>query len=365
MRENRLLLLTPDFPPNNGGVARYLSKLATHFSSRILVISSVKNSAQTTPFPVLEQQLLNPFFWPKWIESVRLFFTFRQSYDIALLSHVLPFGTAAFFSSLFTKKQYVIFVHGMDVRLACSNFIKKQIAKVVFKHARVVVANSRSLAQEVAEIFDVTLPLVVYPCLESVTKTQSHLTTDRELSVITLRFLTVSRLVKRKGHTQVLMALAELKKSKSIPSFQYDIVGDGPMLQTLKDLAGQFHLDEVVFHGLVNDEQLVNFYMNADIFLMPVIDDVKDKEGFGFVFIEAANYEVPSISTQISGINEAIINNQTGLLVKPNDHEDLCRAISVLSNSTEMRIRLGKQAKEHVEQNFTCSQQFAKLEPYL
>jgi glycosyltransferase involved in cell wall biosynthesis len=361
MSNNRLLLLTPDFPPNNGGVARYLSKLASYFSSRILVISSVKNSAQTIPFPVLEQQLLNPFFWPKWIETVKLLFTFRQSYDIALTSHVLPFGTAAFFSFLFTKKPYIVFVHGMDVRLACSNFRKKHIAKIVFKHARVVVANSRSLAQEVSDKFGVSLPLVVYPCIES----KAGKTADWKQERRQIRYLTVSRLVERKGHIKVLMALAELKQSKSIPNFQYDIVGEGPMLQSLKDLAEQLHLDEVVFHGSVDDNLLEKFYMNADIFLMPVIDDLKDKEGFGFVFIEAANYEVPSISTQVSGVDEAIIDNQTGLLAKPNDHADLCRSIAVLSNTIEMRLRFGKQAKKNVEQNFTCAQQFAKLEPYL
>ncbi len=165
MSENRLLLLTPDFPPNKGGVARYLSKLTSYFASRILVITSVKNSAQTVPFPVLEQELLNQFFWPQWIVSIKLLFSFRQSYDIVLTSHVLPFGTVSFVASLFTKKPYVVFVHGMDVRLACSNFIKKHIAKIVFKHARVVVANSSALAQEVSEIFRVALPLVVYPCL--------------------------------------------------------------------------------------------------------------------------------------------------------------------------------------------------------
>ena len=180
-----------------------------------------------------------------------------------------------------------------------------------------------------------------------------------------LRFLTVSRLVERKGHTQVLMALAELKQSQSIPKFQYDIVGEGPMAQSLKDLAGQLHLDEVEFHGAVDDKELETFYANADVFLMPVLNDQKDKEGFGFVFIEAANYEVPSISTQISGVDEAIIDNQTGILVKPNDHADLCRAIALLSNTIEIRLRFGKQAKEHVEQNFTCEKQFEKLEPYL
>jgi len=365
MSNNRLLLLTPDFPPNKGGVARYLSKLASYFSSRILVITSVKNASQTIPFPVLEQQLLNPFFWPKWIETVKLLFSLRQSYDIALTSHVLPFGTVAFFSFLFTKKPYVVFVHGMDVRLACSNFIKKHIAKIVFKHARVVVANSRSLAQEVSDKFGASLPLVVYPCLEKRTEEIPPALLTVFDSSSTIRYLTVSRLVERKGHIQVLMALAELKQSKSIPNFQYDIVGDGPMMQSLKDLAGQLHLDEVVFHGAVDDAELEKFYMNADIFLMPVLDDQIDKEGFGFVFIEAASYEVPSISTQISGVDEAIIDNQTGILVKPNDHADLCRAIALLSNTIEMRLRFGKQAREYVEQNFTCAQQFAKLEPYL
>lgn len=365
MNGNRLLLLTPDFPPNHGGVARYLSRLANYFAERITVVTSVAGAVQSSPFPVIEQPLLSKFFWPQWLTSVAHFIKLRSSYDIVITSHLIPFGTAALLTSFVTKKPFVVIVHGMDVRLATKNFIKKKLARIVLKHARIIVANSRALSQEVAETFGVALPLVVYPCMESLPKNKSHLTTDRELSVIPIKLLTVGRLIKRKNHTQVLMALAELKQSQFIPKFSYDIVGQGPMEETLKELAWQLHLDEVKFHGAIDDEQVNQLYTNADLFVMPVLDDKFDKEGFGYVFLEAASYGLPSISTRISGVDEAIIDRETGLLIQPNNQNDLSRAISELMNNTKLRLQLGEKAKTHVEQNFICAHQFSKLEAYL
>lgn len=367
MNTNRLLLLTPDFPPNHGGVARYLSRLTDYFSSRIFVITSVHGAWKTSPFTVIEQQLLSPFFWPHWLVSVRSLILLRQTYDIVLTSHLLPFGTAAWLAKFITKKNYVVIVHGMDVRLASKHFIKKYIAQIVLKNALVVVANSQALSQEVAETFGVALPLVVYPCLEktAVEKQAKHQVETLLPPSTTIRFLTVSRLIERKGHVQVLMALSELKRLQAIPVFHYDIVGEGPMEQTLKELVGQLHLDEVEFHGAVSDDELDQFYEKADIFIMPVHDNSVDKEGFGYVFLEAASFEIPSISTRISGVDEAIVDNETGLLVSANDQEDLRRVISELANNLELRQRLGKNAKIRAEQNFTCDQQFSKLELYL
>ena len=347
---NRLLLITPDFSPNTGGVARYLGLLASYFQGRLRVISSTS-------------ELLSSFIWPHWLKTVLLLLRLRREHDLVMTSHILPFGTATLIASWLTKKPYIIFVHGMDVRLACTTIKKKWIASFVLKHARVVVANSNALSQEIAELFHVPLPLVVYPCVDS--------SSDRSLKPIAQSqikpfiFLTVSRLVSRKGHVAVLSVLAHLKQSEDFPVFEYHIVGSGPMEETLKEMVSQLNLSEVVFFGTLSDEELEQQYASADLFVMPVIDDPVDKEGFGTVFLEAARFGVPSISTRISGIEEAILDGKTGILIPPRDQLALQKAILELVLSPEERMRLGNNARARVFQEFTAEKQFSKLEAYV
>ncbi len=342
MESNRLLLLTPDFPPHKGGVARYLQLFVDHFTPRITVITT---------------GLFFKWMWPRWLASVRLLIRQKSQYDIAITSHVLPFGTAMWIASWITKKPYVVMVHGFDIRLAASQPLKRELARQVLAHARIVVANSQALAREVAHTFHVSLPLVVYPCVEKNSPAQKNINS--------FNLLTVGRLVKRKGHSQVLMALSQLKQTGRMPEFRYTIVGEGPMRQTLEELVGQLHLDEVQFRGEVSDQEKNQMYAQADLFVMPVLDDPIDKEGFGLVFLEAAQFGVPSISTRIEGVDEAIIDGETGLLAEPGNFNALMQCMAQLIFDHELRMKLGQQARQRVEAQFTCEKQFSKLQPYL
>lgn len=359
MNANRLLLLTSDFPPQRGGVARYLELLSQYFSSRMTVVTSVPGAEALNP-SVHERVLLSRFFWPRWIRSVLELMTWKDQYEIVMISHLLPFGTAACIASWFSRKPYVVILHGMDVRLAGHSVWKRMLVRVVLGHARLVVANSNALAQEVAVRFRVPMPLVVYPCVTDVVapvRLQNPSTP--------LHLLSVSRLVQRKGHVHVLMALSRLKQTGRLKPFRYDIVGEGPMRETLASLAHELHLNEVVFHGDVDEAKKSELYAQADLFLMPVLDDPIDKEGFGFVYLEAAQYGVPSIGSHIKGVDEAILDGETGVLIEPGNIEHLASAIEQLVTNPERRIQLGNQAQARVRKDFTCQKQFAKLEPYL
>ncbi len=345
MALNRLLLLTSDFPPNNGGVACYLQRFVDHFAARVTVITD---------------GLFYRFLWPRWLASVRLLIKKRADYDIAITSHLLPLGTAMWIASWITRKPYVVIVHGFDVRLATSRPMKKMLATAVLSHARVVVANSRALASEVVRTFYVPLPITVYPCVDDFLHPRKDVNTTSALQI-----LTVGRLVARKGHTQVLMALSELKQAGKMPEFQYTIAGDGPMRHTLEELSGQLHLDEVRFLGEVSDEQKDALYAQADLFVMPVVNDPIDKEGFGLVFLEAAQFGVPSVSTKIDGVDEAIIQGETGVLVEPGNLSALAQSIAELASDHDLREKLGANARARVQVEFSCQNQFSKLEPYL
>ncbi|MBI5793692.1 glycosyltransferase [Candidatus Uhrbacteria bacterium] len=363
MNQKKMLLITPDFPPMEGGVARYLSELATFFKDDIEVLTvpnpAWQSSDPSAGYPVYRSPLLFKWIFPRWWKMVRILKSYQDRYRLILTSHVLPFGTAAMVAMKKTKTPYVVFVHGMDIRLAQQSARKRAMATQVLKYARVVVCNSQALAQEVAKVFGVTELLVVYPCLPTVPLPTKPASDGR------FHLLTVSRLVKRKGHAHVLTALSLLRRQGLLENFVYDIAGEGPEEGTLKEMVSELGLqDSVRFHGRVDRTTKSQLYAVADVFVMPVSNDPVDKEGFGLVFLEAAQYAVPSITTNVTGVTEAVVDRETGIVLRDQDEQHLAQEILELSRNAELRIKLGLAAYDHAAK-FTCEEQFRKLKAYL
>ena len=357
--DKKLLLITPDFKPNRGGVARYLNELVNYYSDRINVITSVKQPKDNPQSNVKVEALLYSFIWPRWIKTVVILIREKLTYDTVVISHALPFGTAALFAKIITKKSYVLFTHGMDVRLAKKSLWKKFVFKRVLQGAELIVSNSNALSLELSEL-GVRYVVVVYPCISNIDV--HNVPTDKQKTHI----LTVSMLVERKGHSNVLNALSILRRAKKIDNLIYDIVGTGPFEKSIRSLVDGLGLtSHVVFHGDLSDSQLDDLYRKSDVFVMPVKNDPIDKEGFGLVYIEAAKFRTPSIATNMDGVDEAVLNNKTGVLVTDGDIEMLAKAIFTLINNDEYRMELADNARKRVVSEFTCKKQFAKLDEYL
>lgn len=134
--------------------------------------------------------------------------------------------------------------------------------------------------------------------------------------------LTLSRLspTDQKGQDRVLKAL--LSVLKEFPDLKYIIAGKGndPRVDTL--LTDNFFKNHVVLVGPVEDEKRVDFYNLADVFVLP-----SKKEGFGIVFIESLACGVPVIASNNYGCPQGLLSGELGLLVNPDDPEDIARAI--------------------------------------
>lgn len=363
MNEQDVLLITPDFQPSRGGVARYLGLFAEYFKDRIHVIASPleKGTEVKTVYPLDRKPLFSKRIWPHWLISVQLLMRESKSYRCVITSHVIPFGTAAMVTKWFTKKPYIVIVHGMDVRLAMRS--KKSLLRKVLSRAYLVIANSNDLAQEIQHAFGLSNILTIYPPVDPKFLIEA---TKPRVASNAFRLLSVSRLVDRKGHDRVLQALAILKMNGSLLSFRYTIVGDGPMRQSLESLAIELDLQShIIFKGELSDADLQVSYADADVFVLPVKNDPIDKEGFGMVYLEAAAFGVPSIATNMSGVNEAVLNGETGMLIPDGDIEELSRVIYQLAINSELRKTLGDAARARVLSTFTPEVQFSKLTPYL
>jgi len=84
-------------------------------------------------------------------------------------------------------------------------------------------------------------------------------------------------------------------------------------------------------------------------------------EGLGFMVLEAAACSVPTIGTNIGGLDEAILDGVTGLLVERCDSHALAAATNWMLEHPELMQLMGKAARKHVVKNFNAEIQVQKL----
>ncbi len=358
----RTLLMTIDFPPQRGGVARYLHQFANYFADRIFVIASPhqkqEQNDQEAEYKIERMPILFRYFRPRWIKSIFLLITRQQEYDQVVVSHVLPLGTAACIAKMMTRKPFIVIVHGMDIRLAKRSRIKRWLCKSALTNSKTVVTNSKALKMEIQKDFGLTNVSVSYPCFPD--KQIKHIEHEG------INLLTVSRLVQRKGHLRVLQALDRIHQNNPDLAFRYHIVGNGPELARIGKEIRQRKLDNyVTFHTSASDKDLQTIYGATDLFVMPVHDHPIDKEGFGMVYMEAAQYGIPSIATNMSGVDEAVVDGQTGLLIPDGDIDALEQALVQLINNKQLRNTLGNAAKKRVTESFSPDAQLKPLKSFL
>ena len=171
----------------------------------------------------------------------------------------------------------------------------------------------------------------------------------------------MGRLVHWKGIQNVLAAM------KNVDNANLNIVGDGPYRKDLEDFIKNNHLEsKVKMLGKITDQnQKEEIFKNTDIFVFP---SIRKSESFGQVQIQAMQYEIPVINTNLgTGVNYISLHNETGLTVEPNNVEQLTDAINKLVQNHELRQQLGKNARNRVKELFDIEKikdKYIKMEKF-
>ena len=164
---------------------------------------------------------------------------------------------------------------------------------------------------------------------------------------------TVTRLEPQKANEIFLRAVA--KVVKRVPDLAAVIAGDGPQREELENLAASLGLTQQV-HFLGWRTDAVEILGTLDVFCMS-----SRWEGCPMVLLEAMAMRRAVVATDIGGVREIVINNETGLLVPGENPEALADAIARLLESVEKRTQLGEAGRRRVEDYFSPR---AMLEAY-
>lgn len=343
----KCILLTLEYPPFKGGVANYYGHLVKHWPDRegIEVINHKKH-------------------WLLALKSLNLALK-KNPGAFVLIGQVLPLGTVAYWRYLIKPYDYGVFLHGMDFTFAMKRPRKRWLAFLSLSKAKkIICANSyvadlvKNWKPELAEKIIVINPGIDDASinrLENITP----LLQDKYQTRDKVTLLSLGRLVKRKGVDMVIKAIASLNKEMQ-DKICYLVVGTGEADSYLKDLAARENV-KVVFTGEVSNSEKWSFLDLCDIFVMPARAIDGDFEGFGIVYLEANLYGKPVIAGRSGGVSDAVVNKETGLLIDPENIEEIAAAIKTLVNNPEERARLGKNGRQRAVSSFLWSNQIKKL----
>ena len=159
---------------------------------------------------------------------------------------------------------------------------------------------------------------------------------------------TICRLHKEKGVEYLLKAIKIAQEF--IPSLQLIVIGDGPEKKNLIWLTKKIELiNRVKFVGFQDD--IINWINGFEIFILPSIKN----EAFGMVLLEAMARAKPIVATRVGGIPEIVINQKTGILVRPQNSEEIADALIHLFAHPLERVKMGEDGKKRVEEFFTLN----------
>lgn len=174
----------------------------------------------------------------------------------------------------------------------------------------------------------------------------------------TMKILYVGRLDYQKGIDVLLKSLDLIDADEEFKlNVLIEICGTGPLSEHVSMISSQNSL--VNYLGYVSDDELINLYQQADLFIMP-----SRVETFGLVALEAMASGLPIIATDIPGPH-SIVDSSFGVLIEPGNSLELVSAINRfyeiwMSNSGEFE-RMSRNARRRCEEKYSWDSIAARI----
>ncbi len=287
----------------------------------------------------------------KIIEKIHQEFPF----DIIHAHVALPDGYGALLANRAYKKPLLVTIHGLDMATTIhrNDRCKQRILETLEAASKVICVSSKLRKQCLGVYNDeIKFEVVSNGISPDELKTSGRL---REKYGSKRVLLTVGWLYKLKGHDHVVRVLPEI--IERAPELVYLIVGSGPEEDHLRQLVDQLGLNDYVeFCGQKDHETVMEYMSICDLFVMPSWD-----EAFGVVYLEAMAHGKPVIACQGQGIEDVIVDGETGLLVKPKDLRGLKEALLKLLADRQLAEDMGQRGKQVVLSDFTWEKSAQKL----
>jgi phosphatidyl-myo-inositol dimannoside synthase len=358
-----ILLLTSEFAPAMGGIGTYAGEIASaaaRLGARVTVVAPdyARQTAaddNSLPFAVARFRggLHSMRDLPSKIWLARSWAR-ADCYDVIHAAD-WPFFIPVALSRWRTQARILMTVHGTEINETQTPLKRLAIRSAnVFGARTEVVANSRFTQNLFRERFAIdaqrisAIRLGVSNFWFGERRKRAAVREAYRLTRDSLVIVTVARITRRKGQHLTLAALSGLPDSlrKRITWLVIGPDGEADYVETFRRQVEAADCD-VRLLGAQPNEQIRDIYGAADLFCLTGLPDSSGRvEGFGLVYLEAAAGGLPSIATDVGGVPDAVLADETGILVPP-AVESISRAITDLAADRNLRSILAAGASAH------------------
>ena len=375
----KILLLTENFPPIDGGSGRWFWELYSRLprESIYILTHNVEGGEEfdkSHNLNVIRRDMSSPEWGLKSIVGLKFYWRLvkqvikvakQYKIDEIHCGRVIHEGVIARVVKLLTGIPFTCFVHGEDVETAATSREQSLMVKEVCRRTENLICNSENSRNLVEKLgFSSKSKCVVLHPGVDIDKFKPADKDDEfrksmgwERRVV---LLTVGRLQQRKGQDFMIEAMPELLKS--FPNLFYAVVGRGECESVLSKKITELGLTESIkIYTSLDDQELIKCYQQCDLFILPNRTIGNDIEGFGMVLVEAQACGKPVIAGNSGGTAETMIVGQTGEIIDCSTSESLRSSlITVLRN--EKIFAYGDEGVAHVRQslNWEAHVQLAK-----
>ncbi len=364
----RHLLVTNDFPPKIGGIQNYLWELWRRLPADEVVVHTTpyKGAAEfdsEQDYTIIRSR--EPWLLPTPILARRVDSLARShAVDLVLIDPAVPAGLIG----PHLDHPYGVILHGAEVTIPGRVPVSRQLLSRVLDKSVGVIAAGGYPADEAERAAGRSLPTTIIPPGVDVERFVPLSESDRVAARRRLGLpesgplvVSVSRLVPRKGMDTLIRASVEIRKRH--PEVTVAIAGKGRDSKRLAALIAE--LDAPVrLLGRVDDSDMPALYGCGDVFTMLCRTrwGGLEQEGFGIVFLEAAAAGVPQVAGRSGGAHEAVVHDQTGLIVdNPTDPLEAADAISSLLDQPDQRAAMSRAGRDRSVAEFSYDVLTARL----
>ena len=363
----RILVTVGIFPPDIGGPATFVPKIAKYFQDElnyeieILTLSDSKNLNFKDDFNVKRIDRNLPIIY-RWLKTIFTIYKLGKNKDLIFVNGL---GTETTIANIFLKKKIIRKIVGDPVwerayskakisesfdEFQVKNYgfsisLQKKVRSFSIKKSDIVVTPSKHLKNFILNLgFKNKIEIINNGVF--IPEENTNIFTNDQINITI-----VSRLVSHKNIEKIIRAISDLNTSL----INLNIIGDGPELNQLQNISLESNnKDNIIFHGKLNSDEINHIFLNSDIYIQ-----ASNYEGLPHSLLEAMSYGIPVLCTPVGECKEILGNEDRGYILDlPVSKNNIKSKISEIIGEKNIANKKGEKGKAFVIEKYNLTNSF-------
>jgi glycosyltransferase involved in cell wall biosynthesis len=363
----RVLVTVGIFPPDIGGPATFVPKIAKYFQDElnyeieILTLSDNKNSNINDDFSVKRIDRNLPIIY-RWLKTIFTIYKLGKNKDLIFVNGL---GTEATIANIFLNKKIIRKIVGDPVwerayskakisesfdEFQVKNYgfsisLQKKVRSFSIKKTDIVVTPSQHLKNFILNLgFKNKIEIINNGVF--IPEENTNIFTNDQINITI-----VSRLVSHKNIEKIIKAISDLNS----PLINLNIIGDGPELNQLQKISLESNnKDNIIFHGKLNRDEINHIFLNSDIYIQ-----ASNYEGLPHSLLEAMSYGIPVLCTPVGECKEILGNEDRGYILDlPVSKNNIKSKISQIIGEKDIANKKGERGKDFINEKYNLTNSF-------